>query len=60
MMGALSLKVLESVPNLIWRLPILLSKRSDVIPQLCIFLGRKYLLRKALKRSSQVVNEFGS
>jgi len=54
------LEVFESLPSLIQGHSISLHERTDVSPQLYMFSGGKYLLRKALERLYQVVNELGS
>ena len=60
MVGALLLKVFKPLPGLVKALSFLLGEGCNLCPHLCSFPGRKYLLRKALDRTSQVVNELGS
>jgi len=60
MVGALPLKVCKSLPGLVEGLSFRLGEGCNLCPQLPVFPGGKYLLRKALERTSQVVNELGS
>jgi len=46
MVGTLHLKVLEAFSSLIKRLPITLSKRSDIPPQFCSVARREIFAEK--------------
>jgi len=60
MVRTLSLEVFEPLPGLIKELPIPCVKDVMSVLSLAVLPGRKYLLRNALDRTSQVVNELGS